>query len=46
MNAEFVRRGAGVLILIASSLYIKAVGIEKARLSRWTWAAGFILTLA
>ena len=46
MVAEFVRRGIGLTVVLLAGLYIKAVGIEKARISLWVCAGGFVLTLA
>jgi len=46
MDPEFVRRGIGLSLLVLAGLYIKAVGIEKARVSLWICAGGFVLTLA
>jgi hypothetical protein len=46
MDAEFVRRGIGLVILLAATMWIGLVKIERARLSLWVWAFGFVLTLA
>ncbi len=45
MNSELIRRFVGLIILVSTSLFIAAVGIERAGFVRFVWALGFVLML-